>query len=445
MSAGNGARPGAEGGLLRVMGTVAVAAGIINITVGGGIFRLPSSVAGQLGASAPAAYLVCALAMALVVLCFAEAGSRVELTGGPYAYVEVAFGPFVGFLTGAMLWVVGTLALAAVATILADSVGGLAPGLAGPAARTLILIGSFAALAAVNIRGVRNGSRLNVVLTVAKLAPLLLLAVAGAFHIEPANFRAAAGLEPAALARTSTLLIFAFAGIESALVPSGEIRDNARTVPRALAVAMITVTALYLVLQVVAQGILGAGLAGQATPLAEAAGRAFGPSGRTLLLLGAAVSMLGYVGGMILAVPRVLYAFGRDGFLPPLVGRVHERYRTPHVAIAVQAVICCALALTNGFERLAILANLTTLLVYAACCAAVLELRRKRVEARGRPYRIPGGRSVPFAALLAIAWLLTSITWQEWLVALAVMAVATLAFWLERGRRLAAGNAGAGA
>jgi len=416
------------------MGSLALAAGIINITVGGGIFRLPSLVAGQLGASAPLAYLVCAVAMGLVALCFAEAGSRVDLTGGPYAYVEVAFGPLAGFLTGSMLWVVGTLALAAVATILVDSLAGLAPALGGRSARTLILLVAFATLAMVNIRGVRNGSRLNVVLTIAKLAPLLLLAVAGAFFIEPANFRTETRLEPAALARTSTLLIFAFAGIESALIPSGEIRNNERAVPRALLIAMLTVTGLYLLLQVVAQGILGPDLGTQTTPLAEAAGRAFGPAGRTLLLVGAAVSMLGYVGGMILAVPRVLYAFGRDGFLPGWVGRVHPVYRTPWVAIAIQAAISGALALTNGFERLAILANLTTLLVFAACCVAVVQLRRKGIQAGARPFRVPGGRVIPFAALLAIAWLLTSITWREWLVAGAVMAVGAVIFWLERNR-----------
>ncbi|HEX8242678.1 MAG TPA: amino acid permease, partial [Longimicrobium sp.] len=122
--------PAAEGRLLRAVGVWGLAASIVNITVGGGIFRLPGFVAGQLGSLAPAAYLVCAVAMGLIVLCFAEAGSRVALTGGPYAYVEVAFGPFAGFLSGVLLWVVGTFALSAVATLFADTVGALVPALA---------------------------------------------------------------------------------------------------------------------------------------------------------------------------------------------------------------------------------------------------------------------------------------------------------------------------
>src|SRR5690349_24772752 len=108
--------------LLRVLGTWGLAASIVNVTIGGGIFRLPSGVAASLGAAAPLAYLVCALAMGLIVLCFAEAGSRVSLTGGAYAYVEVAFGPFAGFLTGFLLWAGVTAAIAAVSSFFIDSV-----------------------------------------------------------------------------------------------------------------------------------------------------------------------------------------------------------------------------------------------------------------------------------------------------------------------------------
>src|SRR6058998_1501165 len=170
-----------ESSLIRVMGVWGLAASIINVTVGGGIFRLPASVAASLGAGAPLAYLACAAAMALIALCFAEAGSRVAMTGGPYAYVEVAFGPFAGFLAGVLVWLLGTLAVAAVSTIFADSIGALAPALDGPAPRALLLIAVFVLLGGVNILGVRQGVLLNPVATVAKLLPLLLLIVAGVF------------------------------------------------------------------------------------------------------------------------------------------------------------------------------------------------------------------------------------------------------------------------
>src|SRR5438034_10589383 len=161
-----------EPSLLRAVGAWGLAASIVNVTVGGGIFRLPAAAAGSLGAAGPIAYLVCAFAMGLIALCFAEAGSRVSMTGGPYAYVEVAFGPFVGFLAGVLVWLLGTLAVAAVSTIFIDSIGALVPSLDGPASRGFMLAAVFLLLAGVNVLGARQGTLVNAAATLAKLRPL---------------------------------------------------------------------------------------------------------------------------------------------------------------------------------------------------------------------------------------------------------------------------------
>lgn len=292
----------------------------------------------------------------------------------------------------------------------------------------------LALLAAVNIRGVRQGTAVNVVFTVAKLLPLLLLLAAGAFAVKPANL-AWHGIPRGALARTSVLLIFAFAGVESALVPSGEVRDVARTIPRAIGVAMVAITALYIALHVVTQGVLGSALATSATPLADAAAVALGPWGRMLILVATAVSIFGYVSGMTLAVPRALFALGRDGFLPRPLAAVHPRFHTPYVAIVVQAVIVCALAVTAGFVKLAILANLSTLLLYGGCCLAAWQLRRKDVRAGGIPFRVPAAAVVPWLALAVIAFLLMSITLKEWAVVAAVLAAAALVYFATASTR----------
>ncbi|HEV8597711.1 MAG TPA: APC family permease [Candidatus Dormibacteraeota bacterium] len=418
--------------LVRAVGTMGLAASIVNVTIGGGIFRLPALVAAALGPQAPLSFLVCACAMGLIVYCFAEAGKRVDLTGGPYAYVEVAFGSFAGFLAGVFVWLLGTLAVAAVSTIFADSIGVLVPALEGTAGRAVFLIATFGVLSAVNIRGVAQGTRLNAVATVAKLLPLVLLIVAGAFAIDAANLRWTESVSAGAVARASILLIFAFSGVESALVPSGEIKDVKRTVPRGILLAMIVITAVYLAIQLVAQGVLGPDLAGQKTPLAAAAAGVFGPWGGTLLLLGATVSMFGYVSGMTLAVPRALYAFGRDGFLPRAMARVHPAWRTPHLAIATQSAIVCTLAITSGFERLAILANLVTLLLYAGCCLAAWALARRDPEATGAPWGRLRAGAAPVLACALILWLLTSITREEWRVAGGVVVTAILVYVLTR-------------
>jgi len=427
-----------EPSLLRAVGVAGLAASIVNVTIGGGIFRLPALVAGSLHAQAPLAFVICGVAMGLIVTCFAEAGKRVELTGGPYAYVEVAFGPFAGYLAGVLVWLLGCFAVAAVATVLADSVAALVPVLAGPAARAGLLVGTFALFTLVNVAGVRQGTRLNAIAAVAKLLPLLMLIGAGLFVVRPEHLAWTEPVGAGTMARASILLIFAYSGVESALVPSGEIKDVRRTVPRAILVAMLAITGLYLALQIVAQGVLGADLAGETTPLAAAATRVFGPWGGTLLLVGSIVSMFGYVSGMTLAVPRCLYAFARDGILPPVFGRVHPRFRTPHVAIATQSGLVCLLAITSGFERLAILANLVTLLLYAGCCLAARQLARRDPTAGTGVLRVS---LVALAACAVIGWMLTSITWPEWRVTFAMLAAASLLYAVTSRTRAASSRA----
>lgn len=210
--------------------------------------------------------------------------------------------------------------------------------------------------------------------------------------------------------RGSIFLIFAFAGIESALVPSGEVRDAAFTVPRAIFTAMAGITVLYVGLQLVAQGVLGAALATSTTSLADAAGVVFGPWGGTMLLVGVLVSTFGYLCGMTLAVPRALFAFARDGFLPTQLASIHPRWKTPYIAIAMQSAVMCALAITSSFDKLAIIANVAALLVYMACALASWQLRRKGVTSGSPPFRVPGAAIIPVLACAVIIMLPTSIS-----------------------------------
>ncbi len=423
-----------ERGLVRVIGTWGLAAGIVNVTVGGGIFRLPAGVASAVGPAAPLAYLACTLVMGLIVLCFADAGSRVSMTGGPYAYVETAFGPFVGFVSGALLWVGITLALSAVTTFFADSLLALVPAL-GATGRRIVLVAVLIVLGAANVRGVGGVTRFNAFATAAKLLPLVLLVLVGLVAMRWSNLAWHAAPSAGAVSRASVLLIFAFLGVESALMPSGEVRDPARTVPRAIFLAMSAVAVLYVTIQLVAQGLLGDALANDPTPLASAAAVALGPWGRTMILVGSAVSMFAYVSGMTLAVPRMLFAFGRDGFLPGGLARVHPTWHTPYVAIAVQVVIVAALALFAQFEVLAVAANVTVLLVYGACCLAAAELRRRDVRAGGIPFEVPGGPVVPWLALVVIAWLLWGLQRDEWIAAAIVVVVAMGVYAVTAGSR----------
>jgi len=425
--------PSPEASLVRAIGVRQLAAGIVNATVGAGIFVLPAAVAAGLGAAAPAAYLVCAGAMALVVTSFALAGSRVSLTGGIYAYVEVAFGPYVGFLSGVLQWLMLWLTAAGLLSAFVDQVGLLAPGAGQGLPRAAIILATVGLLAFVNTRGVAIGARVIEGAVVAKLLPLAVFLAVGVFFVQPSALAWPGWPEGGPLGEAVLLLIFAFVGIEVALVPSGEVRDPRRTVPRAIYLALGVTTLLYLAIQAVAQGVLGPEMAGHAeAPLAAAASRFLGEGGRLLVLAGGAVSMFGYLCGDMLSSPRSLYAFGRDGFLPGALARVHPRFHTPHVAIAAHAFLAAALAISSTFQHLAILSNVSVLTLYFLCCGAALRLVSRPAPGAEPGFTFPGARVIPVAAMAVIVWILAHATSREFAVLGATFAVATLLYGLRR-------------
>ncbi|MGH7517320.1 MAG: APC family permease [Gemmatimonadales bacterium] len=375
----------ADGQLVRAIGPRALAASAINLTIGGGIFVLPPVIAAQLGPAALVAYAVCGLAVALVLLCYAEAGSRV-VSSGARARTWFWFG-------------YAAAADAAIAVALLGMVERVLPALREPAVRVIALGVVLGGLALLNIRGVRQGARAVELLTLIKLAPLIALVVAGLFAVGAAPPPVELpGVE--ALGAASLTLFFAFTGPDAALMPSAEIVDPPRTVPRAIVLATLGVVALYGALHFVTQGLLGPDLARETSaPLAAAAGRLWGAAGGTLFVVAAAVSIFGAIAGDLLAAPRAVLASARQGGLP--------------ARFALIAVVIFALAATGTFQQLAVLASATLLVVYGATVAAAFELRRRDVRAGGAPFQTPGGPVVPIVAMAVVVWLLAQTTWRE--------------------------------
>jgi len=428
--------PSTETSLVRALGVRQLTAAIVNTTVGAGIFVIPGLVSQGLGAAAPVAFLACAAIMACVTISLAMAGSRVSVTGGIYAYVEAAFGPFVGFLAGVLQWLSCVLAVAGVSSALLDQIAVVIPGVAQRPVHVGVLGAVLAVLAWLNVRGVRVGTRLVEGITVAKLAPLLIFTCVGAFFVDPSAI-AWPGLPPIdAIGRSVLLLIFAYAGVEVALAPSGEVRNPSRTVPRAVFFALAATTALYIAIQLVAQGVLGPALAQQtATPLADAAGRFLGSTGVTLMLVGAMCSMFGYLCGDMLSTPRSLYALARDGFLPRVFARIRPSTHTPAVAIWTHAALVLAFASTNTFRSLAVIANCALLILYFLGCAAALELTRRDVRIDGAPFAPAGAWMGPVAGGVLLLLILSTATAAEFAVTGVVLAVAAMLYALRARRR----------
>ena len=419
--------------LVRGIGIPALTANIVSSTIGAGIFVIPATVAKGLGPAAPLAFVCCAIAMVLFVTCFAIAGSRVSLTGGLYAYVEVAFGRYVGFLAGVLYFLTALGAVAGVVNVFANSVALVVPFLGGPIMRIMVMLGVYGVLVLINIRGVREGAGAVTVITVAKLLPLLLFICVGIFFIHVPNLAWSGWPSSESLGNAVILLIFAFVGIEVALIPSGEVKNPARTVPRSAYLALVITTIMYLMIQLVAQGTLGADLGSHPeAPLAESAAKFLGNLGHLILLAGASMSAFGFVTSDILSSPRMIFAFGRDGALPQFFAHVHPRYRSPDVAIITYATLAFALSISGTFERLAVLSNVAVLLMYLLCCAACWILVHRDVRSDGEPFKFPGMKIVPALAIVAIIWILMHATAREFLVTGIVLVLSSLLYFIRR-------------
>ncbi len=424
-----------DAGLVRAVGPWGLAASTVGIVVGAGIFAVPAKLAASVGSYAPLALLVCAVAIGAIAICFAEGGSRLASSGGAYGYIAAAFGPLTGFVAGVLSWLGSVLASGGVAAALADVVGSVLPPHLWPVVRVLAIVGVVGGIALVNVGGVVHATRLVSGATLLKLVPLLIFVVVGAGAVHAANFAPTVQPDSAGLGRALILALFAFTGMEISLCASGEVAEPARTIPRALALAMIGVTLLYVAIQVVAQGILGPELAHSSVPLADAMGR-ISPALRLLMLAGAAVSMFGLLSSELLGNPRVLFAFARDGLLPRSLARLHEGNHVPHVAILVNAGIAMVLALIGSFALLAIWSTLATALLYILGCAAAWRLARRGVAQAGAPL---GFRWLGFAAIVGIASMLAMVALaqrQEILGLAGVIGASALAFLLlNRWRR----------
>lgn len=393
------------------MGPWWLAANIVTIVVGAGIFVVPAALAANIGPYAPLAFLACGVAVGAVAICFAEGGSRIATSGGVYGYVEAAFGPLTGWVAGSLLILSDVLACGGVAAALADAAAGITPaGWRAPAHAAVIVV-VIGGIALINIGGIKRGAWLVSLVTTLKLIPLVVFVVVGAWALHGANFARIVKPGTQGLGRALLLALFALTGMESSLSVSGEVKDPSRTIPRALAISLGTVILLYMAIQSAAQGILGASLAHSAMPLADAMGR-ISPALRGLMLAGAGISMLGWLSGDLLAAPRLLFAFGRDGMLPRVIGRVHSRSHAPHVAIACYAAIAVALALTGTFVELAVLSTLASSVLYMAGCAAAWQLARRGVAEAGVPlnFRWLGAAAVVGVASMAVMIALASRT-----------------------------------
>ena len=409
----------------------------INAIIGAGIFGLPSEVFRRIGVFSLLAFVACAVVVILIILCFAEVGSRFTETGGPYLYAREAFGAIAGFEVGWLIWVARVTAFAANSNLLVDYLAFFWPQAASGAGRVVTLSTVALVLTAVNLTGVRNAANLTNLFTIAKLLPLFCFIGVGVFALDPSRFSAGAAPGVREFSVSVLLLVYAYSGFEMAAIPGGESTNPRRDLPRALLIAILTVAALYLLIQVVAIGTLP-DLATSSRPLADAGVRFLGPLGGVLISAGALVSIAGNLHVILLVASRLPFAMAERGELPPALAAIHPRFQTPHLAVLLTGMTVLALALTGSFVYAASISVIARLLSYSATAAALPVLRRKR----GVPpaeFRVPGGPFIALATLVLAAWLLSNTTARQARDTAIAATLGLLLYVLSRARRKGTG------
>ena len=421
--------PASTPALRRALGKWDLTAIGVNQVIGAAIFLLPADVARLVGNWAPLMFLGVGLASLFVALCFAEVGSRFDSTGGPIGPARVAFGRFVGFEVGWMLWFSRVSSGASVINGLAVALGYYWPVVSTGPPRMLVILAVLGVLTWVNLRGIKQTSWLVNFFTIGKLLPLAVFVLVGVFFADLSRVVPSGPAPVAQLGAAALLLIFAFGGYEVTGIPAGEASNPKKDVPFAFVAVILSVSAVMTLTAAVATGLLP-DVGATRTPIADASALVMGVFGGLLVSVGSVVSMTGNNMGQLLSGSRTVFALAENGDLPPVFGRVHPVYRTPYVAIWFTSIVLVVLALTGSFVFLAAVSAVARLVVYLSACGATLRLRRADMATRVAPanFTVPFGPVIPVIAILISSSILAGATSQQLLAGVAALAAGGVLF-----------------
>lgn len=420
--------------LVRVMGRWTVTALVVNAILGSGIFGLPSVIARSLGSASPWAWMIGAAGNAVIIACFAEVASRFAQAGGPYLYARSGLGRLAAILVGWLAYLTRVSAVAAGANLFTVNLIEFFPGVGRELVRLAVLTVMLGVFAAVNYRGTRGGAWLSNAFTIGKLVPLAVFVIAGIAFVA-LHAPAVSAAPPSATGRDwlqALLLVgFAYGGYDGAMLAMGEAKEPRRDAPFALITAIVFLTALYTGIQVLVNAALvdpGA----TDRPLAAAARVFLGPPGAALLAGGALLSVVGFISANFLNAPRLTFALSEHHDAPAAFGRIHPRFRTPHVSILTFAVLVWALAAYGNFQWNATLSAVTRLFIYGSTCLALIVLRRTQPGGASLP--VPGGPVLAVVGMAFCALLAARMGRAEFVVILGVTALG-VTHWLIVRRR----------
>lgn len=371
----------------RALGLMACTALVVGNMIGSGIFLLPASLA-AFGPIALGGWLLTSAGALILAIIFGRLSQLVSKTGGPYAYTEEGYGEFAGFLIAWGYWIALWTGNAGVAVALAGYVGFLVPEVAASQSYSLaVALGAIWLLTLVNIRGVKEAGVIQVITTVLKLLPLILIGTLGFFWVDLGNYsplNVSGQSNLSAISAAAALTLWAYLGLESATVPSGAVINPENTIPRATIIGVLIAAAVYIAVTTVAIGVLpSTTLAQSSAPLADVAEHMWGSTWGVLIALGAVIATFGTLNGFTLLTGQVPYGAAQDRVFPASMGRL-SRFGTPANALVFSNLLASILVIMNfsqglvgAFNSIILLAVMSSLLPYALCAFAELMIRLK--------------------------------------------------------------------
>lgn len=421
--------------LRRELGKIGVATIAMNGVVGSGIFALPAVAIAQAGYFSPWVFVLCGILILFVALSLARAASFFDITGGPIVYTTHAFGRYVGFQTGLLIYVSRVAAIAASANLIVSYAAAMWSPLEAGVPRVAAIAAYISLATALNAAGMRAGMVGIYIISILKLAPLALLILVGFPSVEWASVAGAQALPPGELGQTMLVMMYAFIGFEFSLISAGETRNARSAIPKALVGTVIAIALFYALIQLIVVSA-GADLGSSDAPLVEIARRVMGPWGAVVLGLGVIFSVGGGSLTSLLTAPRLTFALSRDGSLPRWLGTVNEKSRVPVNSIVFCGVFSLAMAVGQHYVWLVTLSTFVRLVTYALCIAALPAIERTIASEPGQ-FSLPGGLTIPGVGFLLTVWLMSHSTADNLIVAAAIVAVGTVVFVLmtRRGDR----------
>jgi APA family basic amino acid/polyamine antiporter len=397
----------------RVLGLWMLTALVAGNMIGSGVFLLPASLA-SFGSISIVSWILTSIGAIFLALVFARLGSLLPRVGGPYAYCREGFGNFTGFQVAYNYWIALWVGNAAIAVAGVSYLSVFFPELKDN--HHLFALTSIALvwmMTVINIAGVRQAGMVQLVTTILKLLPLILIATLGLFFIHPQNFATfniSHESHFAALTGAATLTLWSFVGLESATIPADDVEDPQKTIPRATILGVVVTALIYILSTVAVMGVLPmAKLAASNSPYADAAQVMFGPAAYYVIAIGAIISCLGALNGWTLLAGQIPYAAARDGLFPHVFAK-ESRFGTPVTGLVVSSILITLLIVltyntgaVKQFTLIILIATLASLIPYFyTCLAEIMIFIKYREQFRGK--RLTGAMIVSVLGMIYAFW-----------------------------------------